>query len=321
MSFTVISTIGPSLMENHERLISISKLGNIIFRINGAHADKEKAEEITRWVRSHLPQAKIMIDLPGNKIRTANLTKPIPLVAGELFAIEAKNLNYSDFYKHLKKGDEIYANDSIYHLEVDHIEGSKIVFKSYSNGQLQTNKGLNFPRVSDSLPFFFQRDLELAMTAVEMDIDYLSLSFVRHAEDVQYVKKILKDHSDKKLKIIAKIETKSALENLDSILPEVEMINVDRGDLSNEIGLINLAHAQEKIITKGLSSGKKVFLATQFLRSMEKKSLPYIAEMVDLCKSINQGISGIQLSEETAVGDFPVECVDLVFKVYRDYKN
>lgn len=317
MNFTVISTIGPSLLNFPEKLINISKEGNIIFRINGAHADKAQATEIVRWVRSHLPDAKIMIDLPGNKIRTARLESPIPLKVGELFKLESKNLNYPDFYKHLKKNDEIYANDSIYHLEVENIEGTTIVFKSYSNGQLQTNKGLNFSGVSNSLPFLFQRDLDLTVAALELDVDYLSLSFVRTGDDVKLVKKMLSEFGERKTKIIAKIETKLALDNLDEILQEVEMINVDRGDLSNEIGLINLADAQENIIVQGLALGKKVFLATQFLRSMEKKPIPYIAEMVDLCKSISRGISGIQLSEETAVGDFPEECVKLVFEVQK----
>ena len=310
--FTLIVTVGPTLL-NQAKLQHIDKLGSIIYRINGAHADADGARHIIQILRSILPDARIMIDLPGNKVRTANLLEPIRLKKDEVFELHKFNLNFTGFHKYLSPGDIILANDAIYKLSVEKIENEIIYLKSHSDGLLQTNKGLHSLGVNEKLPFLFERDKQLIETAIDEKISFLSLSFVRNTADIKQAKEILKARNATQLEVIAKVETRAAVENLGSILFEVDIINVDRGDLSSDVGMLRLPRIQDRIVESALRAKKNVFLATQFLKSMEHNPIPYIAEVVDLHKTIKAGITGIQLSEETAVGEYPEKCVELVF--------
>lgn len=315
MDFQVIVTLGPANM-TEPVLRAIDSQGPCLYRINGAHSKKDEINGIVTFVRNILPHAKIMVDLPGNKIRTANIKQPIPLIKGQTFTLSSNQINYRDFYKHLKVGDQILANDSIYTLEVQQIQDSTLTVMSHSDGQLANNKGLHAKGIHKDIPFFFENDLDLIQAAHKSGVDILSLSFVRDVEDILLAKKILRELDNSKLEIFAKIETLSAVNNLGRILAEVDVVNVDRGDLSTDVGLVALAAYQERIINAAKRSGRKIFLATQFLKNMETYPVPLIAEIIDLHKTIKDGISGIQLSEETAIGKYPVEAVKTVFQVY-----
>jgi pyruvate kinase len=319
MDFSLIVTVGPAIL-SQEKISQINSLGDCIFRINGAHNDSLSTSGLIRWMRSFLPSAKIMVDLPGNKVRIVKLIDPLLLIRGEKVKINNKDLNYQHFYKHLNEGYIVYANDSLFKLEVTKIQDDYIEFLSHSDGLLHNNKGLHVQGIHEHIPFLFQNDIDLIKVAVNEEIDFLSLSFVRNVSDILQVKKMLAAESYAP-KIFSKIETKSAVDNLSNILECVDFVNIDRGDLSGDIGILNLGKFQEIIIEKSLLANKKIFLATQFLKNMEKNPLPLIAEMVDLYKTIKDGVSGIQLSEETAIGQYPVECVDLVFKVLKNYLN
>jgi len=310
-TFKAIVTLGPSILDS-DKLKEINGLGKCIYRINGAHVDANLAEKIINQVRSILKNPEIMIDLPGNKIRTANLSDPIRLNKREVFSLNNYEINYPFFYTHLKKGDIIKANDSIFTFEVLEIEGTTIKFLSYSDGILLSNKGLHARGIHKEIPFFFEKDIKLIECAKKNKIGYVALSFVRTVDDVLQAKNYL-DKTE--ISIFAKIETAMALENLESILQEVSFINIDRGDLSTDIDILELAELQDKIIRTGLNAGKHVYLATQFLKNMENNPIPLIPEIIDLCRTMKQGISGIQLSEETAVGKYPMDCVKLIFDV------
>jgi len=312
-SFKIIVTLGPSILDE-EKLKRINSQGECIYRINGAHADREQAERLIAQVKDVLPDAKIMMDLPGNKIRTANLPEPIRLVKGEHFSLHDYEVNFPEFKKYLNKGDVILANDSTFTFEVEEIMRSSLKLLSHSDGLLFSNKGLNAKGVCKNIPFIFDRDRELIDLACSSGVDYVSLSFVRDAGDVRYVKKIIEN---KDIHIIAKIETLSAIHNLDSILDEVGSILIDRGDLSTEVGILGLAQAQEEIIESAQKKDKKIYLATHFLKNMETKPIPLISEVIDLMRTLKVGITGIQLSEETAIGKYPVECVKLVFDAFK----
>lgn len=314
MSFKLIVTLGPSILDK-DKLQKIDECGECLYRINGAHVDGEKTKKVVAHVRTILPEAKIMVDLPGNKVRTANLSEPIRLMKGEVLFLYDYQINYSDFYTHLKKGDIVRANDSIFTLEVVEIDGSIIKLLSHSDGLLLTNKGLHVRGIHANIPFVFKKDRKLIKAACDCNIDYLALSFVRTAEDIKEVKNLLRRDD---LHLIAKVETKAAVKNVEHILKEVDSILVDRGDLSTEIDILKLAAVQDKIVKTAFKGKKNVYLATQFLKNMEKNPIPLIPEVIDLCKTLKAGISGIQLSEETAVGKYPVDCVRLVFDVLRN---
>ena len=152
-------------------------------------------------------------------------------------------------------------------------------------------------------------------TACDTGVTYLSLSYVRNLADIEQAYALLKEKKNSQVRIIAKVETASAMENLDEILQAVPSVNVDRGDLSTDIGVIEVSDAQDKVVKAALAANRRVFLATQFLKNMEIHNIPLISEVTALHDAIKNGISGIQLSEETAVGKYPIECVKLVFDV------
>lgn len=316
MDFSVLVTLGPSILEP-EKLKRISSYGRCIFRINGAHEDAESMIGLTERVRAVLPTAELLVDLPGNKIRTKNLTTPIRLVRGENFRLLPSQINFSEFWSYLKKGDEVLANDSTYRLEVLSVDAEAIVLRSHSDGMLGNNKGLHVRGIHKDIPFLFEKDQSLLRRAVELKLDFVSLSFVRTAEDIQESKKLLVSAGGVTPKIIAKIETESSVKNLGPILQEVDLLNVDRGDLSSDIGLLNLPVTQERIIQSVLRAGKRIYLATQFLKNMENNPVPLIAELTSLHEVMKSGIHGIQLSEETAIGRYPCECVKLVFDIFH----
>ena len=290
---------------------------NILFRINGAHGNSETIKRDIEKIRTI--GGKILIDLPGNKIRTANFEYGfIEVERGERFEIFFDNFNYKEFYKHIEVGDVVLANDSIFRFEVVDIDMKKrtIVFLSHSTGKLLSNKGFHIKGVSKDLPFLFEKDKELIALANEYEIDFVGLSFVRNAQDVQTAKELVKNST-----IIAKVETLSAVENLDDILEEVEYILIDRGDLSTDVGLLEVPYFQQKIIKKAQLYNKKVFLATQFLKSMEENPIPTFPEIIDLYNSLNSGIYGIQLSEENAIGKYPKECLDIAIETIRKLQD
>lgn len=315
MKFQVIVTLGPA-NESEAVLREIDALGPCLYRINGAHTPPEKLASVVMRVRQALPKARLMLDLPGNKVRTANLKEPLRLKSGETVELSADEVNYRGFFKHLKVGDRVLANDSIYTLEVHHVQADKLTLLSHSDGDLGNNKGLHVQGIHQDIPFLFEKDLNLIRAGSDCDVDIFSLSFVRTAEDVREAKAVLKQLGNTRGEIFAKVETLSAVKNLGHILNEVETINVDRGDLSTDVGLFELASYQERIIEAAKRAGKNVFLATQFLKNMEHYPVPLIAEIIDLHKTIKAGISGIQLSEETAMGKYPVDCVRTVFRSY-----
>jgi pyruvate kinase len=309
-----ILTVGPSfiydniLKENHNEMY--------IYRINGAHGTIKDIEKYVHMIREQVPNADILLDLPGNKVRTANLMDPITLKKGESFFLSYNQTNFKEYYKYLKIGDIVYANDSIFKFEVKSIKDGFIEFISFSDGILLNNKGMHVRGINEKLPFLFEKDYELINLANKMNVSFVGLSFVRDVEDIKLAKSLIKNS-----KLIVKIETKLAVNNINNILLENDYFLIDRGDLSTEIGLVNLSKYQRYIIEKVLSKNKNLFLATQFLKNMELNPIPSIAEIIDLVNTLKQGITGIQLSEETAVGKYPLECLKILDDAYKSIEQ
>lgn len=317
MEFKVIVTVGGALTGNPEKLKKIDSCGDSIYRINGAHTNAGDLVSMIKTLRGTLRRPKIMLDLPGNKIRTRGLFDPICLEKGQSFELHDHQTNFPGFSASLKKNDVILAGDSTIRLEVKDVKKGTVRILSHSDGLLHNNKGLHIHGICRRLPFLFDKDLELLKIACEEKLDYVALSFVRNREDVMEAKRAISAWMQNGMEIIAKIETADAIENLGYIFKEVASINIDRGDLSADIGMLKVPAAQDRIIESAKRAGKKVYLATQFLKNMEHSPVPLIAEIMDLHKTIKSGVSGIQLSEETASGKYPYECVKLVFDVYN----
>lgn len=318
--FDLIVTLGPSLQIS-EKLLNIADSGPVIFRINGAHSASDQIQAIVRSVRDVLPSARIMIDLPGNKIRTSRLDIPIRLITGDSIELTPEQINFADFHKFLNVGDMVHANDNLYHLEVTSLKNGTIRLLSHSDGMLQSNKGLHVNGIHAEIPFLFKRDIDLIEAGALVGVDFISLSFVRNAADVALALEKIAATGSKKIQVFTKIETESALRNLDEILKLGTYFNIDRGDLSTDIGFLKLAAAIDVVVKAARLKGKRIFLATQFLKNMEQHATPLLSEVVDLHRSMRAGIHGIQLSEETAIGRYPVECVKFVFDMLGEIRT
>lgn len=301
-----ILTVGPALL-NEVKLNEIHSEKNI-YRINGAHGGLDDIRESIKEIRMQVPEAPILLDLPGNKVRTANINDGIELKKGYEFSIPSTCFNYKDFYKHLEPGMTAWANDSVFEFEVVSADSKKITFFSKSDGLLIRNKGIHVRGIHDKIPFLFEKDKQLIDLANECGLDYVGLSFVRTAENVKEAKALLNSGT----KVISKIETLDAVKNIDDILPLVRYILVDRGDLSTDVGLINIPRFQRFIIEKARYYDVRVFLATQILKNMETKPIPTIGEAEALYEIYKSGVYGVQMSEETAVGQYVRECVKIL---------
>jgi len=304
--------LGPASFD--ENGLIISHQDNYIYRINGAHNNRVSVEKTVGLLREKYSNPKIIIDLPGNKIRTANLDKPIEVKKGQKFTLNTSNTNFPDFEKHLKKDQIVYADDSTLMFKVIESSCNHLLFTSFSDGFLKNGKGLHIRGIHSHIPFLFEKDLELIDVANELKIEFVGLSFVRDYSDVDLaIKKINSDIS-----ILPKIETLSAVKNINTILENVDHILIDRGDLSTDIGLYKVPLFQDHIVRKAKCFNKPVYLATQFLKNMEKNPLPTIAEIIDLYNTLKLGVGGIQLSEETAVGKYPQKCLDVINQIITE---
>ena len=260
----IIATVGPSLLYKVP-LASVHHPDNI-YRINGAHGSIDEICGHVREIRKQVKGAAVLIDLPGNKIRTANLKQPIELKKDVPFTLVNDQTNYPGFYSHLKKGDTVWANDSTYKFTVMRCAKNAIEFMSHSDGPLLNNKGLHVRGIHGTIPFLFDKDKALIELADKEAIDYIGLSFVRNTNDIIAVKKLLTGATC----LISKVETLSAVENLNAILAEVDFILIDRGNLSAEIGIEKIPSYQRHILEKTLFFNKKAFVAPRSLKTWKR---------------------------------------------------
>lgn len=310
-----ILTVGPALL--NEVPISEIHCEKNIYRINGAHGSVEDIENYIKKIRSQVPDADILMDLPGNKVRTKDITDGIVLKKGKQFSIPCNNFNYPEFYKYLKPGMTAWANDSVFEFEVVSSDKDKVEFISKSDGILINNKGVHVRGIHSEFPFLFEKDKALIELANKYNLSFVGLSFVRTADNVKEALALLNSN----IKVISKIETIDAVENINEILPLVKFILVDRGDLSTDIGIEKIPRYQKFIIEKALFFDTKVFLATQILKNMETKPIPTIGEIEALYEIYKSGVYGVQLSEETAVGQYIKECVSILDKMDKEVES
>lgn len=303
----IIATLGPSLL-NEARITALLDAGATIFRINGAHTPPEAAAAMIHEVRRLAGgRGRIMIDLPTNKVRTASLAAPIVFEPGQTFVLHDYQINYPKLCEVARVGDEVIINNGHNHLHVTATSPTSITFRADAAGQLGANRGLIFTReiYTPDFPLFFERDLKLIDVINELAVEYVGLSYLRYAHEKADARNRVKNPDS----LVYKVETRQAFETFEELIEPQDKILIDRGDLAGEIGLLHIPHAQDRIIRFAHRQRVEVYLATQFLASMETSPVPHIAEVCALYETIKLGISGVQLSEETAVGRFPEKAV------------
>lgn len=316
----IICTLGPAT-ESDKTLKRLFENGMNVARLNFSHGTYEShLENIKKFkrIRAELNiPAALMLDTKGPEIRIANLNKDhIKLKAGDLFTLTSDNVEgneksvsvtYKNLAKDVSRGDSILLDDGLIELKVLKIKDPEIECEIINDGILKNNKGINVPNVSISLPYISEKDRKDILFAIENDIDLIAASFTRNADCIKELKNLLDENNGSDIKVIAKIENREGVDNIDDIIRISDGIMVARGDMGVEIQFEELPSLQKEIIKKCNIAGKPVIIATQMLESMITNPRPTRAEISDVANGVYDGASAMMLSGETAVGDFPVE--------------
>jgi len=323
----IVCTIGPASAS--ERVLrDLIRAGMDVVRLNFSHGDYAFHAQIIRMIRQlargfQRPVA-LLQDLPGTKIRTGLVKEDqVALQTGRPFTLTARKIlgndqavsvEYRNFGRYVQKGDPILLGDGEIELEAVKIGPREVVCRVAAGGSLSSHKGIFFPRGDLDLPALTPKDKQDLRFGIEQGIDLVAVSFVRTRKDIlQARQEIRKRGAD--IPIIAKIEKREALDHIDSILEVVDGIMVARGDLGLEIAPEKIPAVQKMMIRKANRLGKPVITATQMLRSMVQSPRPTRAEVADIANAILDGTDALMLSEESAVGRYPVAAVKTMARV------
>ena len=323
----IVCTIGPST-ENYEKLKALTEAGMNVMRLNFSHGSIEENQNrvdlLHRVMKDTGKTVAIMQDLGGPKIRIGTFKdKTVVLQAGQTFILttddvegteEKVHVNYPELPKEVKPGTSIMIQDGTKKLQVIEVKGHDIITKVIVGGRLANHKGVNVPGANLSVKSLTDKDKEDVKFGIQNKVDFVALSFVRRPSDITELRDIL-NQAGSKAQIIAKIETPEALEQIDKIVAEADGIMVARGDLAIEIPAEEVPIVQKLLIHKCNSVGKPVITATQMLESMVKNPIPTRAEVSDIANAIIDGTDAIMLSEETTLGDFPIEAVEIMTRI------
>ncbi|MCX8095243.1 MAG: pyruvate kinase [Caldisericia bacterium] len=319
----IIATLGPSSQD--EKIIKQLYLNGVdIFRLNLSHGDHIYHREFINKVRKIDKFIPILLDLQGPKLRIGKFkNKRIFLKNGKTFYLTTENIlgddnqvsiSYKNLPKYLTKGDLILLDDGRIKLKVISISDNYIETKVMLGGELSDNKGINIPKENLDIPSLTEKDKEDIKFGIKESVDYIALSFVKNENDIIYLKNFLSKNGYS-IPVIAKIEKKDAIKNIDKIIDVSDGVMVARGDLGIEVNLEEIAILQKKILNKTLFSEKFSITATQILDSMVERMYPTRAEVSDITNAIFDGTDALMLSQETAVGKYPVQAVKFLNKV------
>ena len=324
----IICTLGPAV-DNPETMQKLIRNGMNAARFNfshGSHAEQLARLTMFKKVRDTLgaPVATIL-DTKGPEIRIRTFADgPINLAQGQSFTLTTDDVpgdehqvsvTYENLHNEVGPGCRILVDDGLIELRVQKVEGHAIHCEVENGGPLSSNKSINIPDVHILLPSLTDKDREDLKFAVENEFDFIAASFVRKASDVEDIRAELHKHGGDNIRIIAKIENREGVENIDEILAVADGIMIARGDMGVEIPLEDVPVIQKEIINKVYTAGKQVITATQMLDSMIKNPRPTRAETTDVANAIYQGTSAIMLSGETAAGKYPVEALRTMVKI------
>ena len=325
----IIATIGPASNEP-EVLRALLVAGVDVLRLNFSHASDDFPRLIStaRQIAEQLNQPlAIMADLQGPKIRIGRFkNKSITLMNGESFTLNCHDVNtlgdekgvsvaYTNLDKEIKAGDHLLLDDGLLELSVSAINSPLIECVVVEGGVLSDNKGINRKGGGLAARTLTEKDQRDMKTAVQYGVDYITLSFVKDAEDIKNARQMLGELGAHYLPIIAKIERTEAIDNLSTIIAESDAVMVARGDLGVEVGAAEVPALQKHIIGKARHLNKVVITATQMMESMISHPQPTRAEVSDVANAILDGTDAVMLSAETASGKFPVKVITMVDKI------
>jgi len=326
----IVCTIGPA-SENETVLRKMILCGMDVARLNFSHGDPEATLRRIRLIRGlnkkYRRNVQFLGDLEGPRIRIGCFkdSKPIDLIKGRALAVTQADIlgdnrvisfDYKGPLKDIKQGSHIYIDDGNIALVVTGHAHKALKTKVAVGGQLKERKGVNIPEAKLQFGPISQRDIENIRFCIRHGIDYVAQSFVRNKKDIRDVRKILLDHKGS-CSVIAKIENREGINNIDDIIDASDGIMVARGDMGVSVPIYEIPIIQKMIIRKCNRSRKFVITATQMLESMTENRIPTRAEVTDVANAIIDGTDYVMLSAESAAGKYPVEAVDIMNKIIK----
>lgn len=332
----IIATLGPA-SSTKEVMLEMVKAGVDVFRINFSHADYDLVRKNVNLIREINQEfgynTSILGDLQGPKLRIGVVKEGSYLNPGDILTFTNEKMEgdskkvymtYQKFPQDVKVGEKILIDDGKLVLEVTETnEKDTVKAKTIQGGPLSSKKGVNLPNTNVSLPALTEKDIEDANFILDLELDWIALSFVRHAQDIIDLKNLIQNHpkQNQKTPIVAKIEKPEGIKNIEQILLECDAIMVARGDLGVEVPMEEVPAIQKTLVEKARFHAKPVIIATQMMETMINSLTPTRAEVNDVANSVLDGADAVMLSGETSVGRYPVEVVENMTKIVKNIES
>jgi pyruvate kinase len=306
-----------------------------VFRINFSHADYDDVAKKIKLIRSINVRlgynVAVLADLQGPKLRVGVMDEDVVLKKGDTFTFttekcqgtkEKAYMTYKNFPKDVKKGENILVDDGKLLFKVVDTNGTdEVVTEVLRGGPLKSKKGVNLPNTNVSLPALTEKDRKDALFAIEQEVDWIALSFVRNVQDLVDLRELITEHSSFRIPIIAKIEKPEAVSRINLLTPHCDGLMVARGDLGVEVEMEKVPLIQKKLVLQAKKSRIPVIIATQMMESMINSQIPTRAEVNDVANSIMDGADAVMLSGETSVGQFPVEVIKKMRSIIENVED
>lgn len=330
----IVATLGPAT--NSEEVIEeMMTYGVNVFRINFSHADYDDVAKKIKLIRSINVRlgynVAVLADLQGPKLRVGVMDEDVVLKKGDTFTFttekcqgtkEKAYMTYKNFPKDVKKGENILVDDGKLLFKVVDTNGTdEVVTEVLRGGPLKSKKGVNLPNTNVSLPALTEKDRKDALFAIEQEVDWIALSFVRNVQDLVDLRELITEHSSFRIPIIAKIEKPEAVSRINILTPHCDGLMVARGDLGVEVEMEKVPLIQKKLVLQAKKSRIPVIIATQMMESMINSQIPTRAEVNDVANSIMDGADAVMLSGETSVGQFPVEVIKKMRSIIENVED
>ncbi|MFD3541267.1 pyruvate kinase [Streptomyces sp. NPDC058662] len=323
----IVCTLGPAV-DSYEQLKALIEAGMNVARFNfshGSQAEHQERYDRVRQVSEDTGRAVgVLADLQGPKIRLETFAEgPVELVRGDEFTITTEDVpgdksicgtTYKGLPGDVSKGDQILINDGNVELRVTEVEGSRVKTIVIEGGVISDHKGINLPGAAVNVPALSEKDVDDLRFALRMGCDMVALSFVRDADDVKDVHKVM-DEVGRRVPVIAKVEKPQAVANMEAVVDAFDAVMVARGDLAVEYPLEKVPMVQKRLIEMCRRNAKPVIVATQMMESMITNSRPTRAEASDVANAILDGADAVMLSAESSVGAYPIETVKTMSKI------
>ena len=331
----IVATLGPA-SSSREVIRAMMENGVNVFRINFSHADHNDVLErigIIRELNISLGfHVAILADLQGPKLRVGKMTEGTVVGEGqevlfttdkvELGTADAIYMNYKQFPKDVSAGERVLLDDGKLIFEVLETDNkTRVKARVIQGGELKSNKGVNLPNTNISLPALTEKDIEDAIFAIKQDVDWIALSFVRHKQDVEDLRKLIQKHGKYDIPIVSKIEKPEALVNIKEIVKASNALMVARGDLGVEVPAEEVPIFQKELVQYAKLARIPVIVATQMMESMIDGLTPTRAEVNDVANSVMDGADAVMLSGETSVGKYPVEVIQTMRRIVVSVEN